>query len=178
MRPNILILIAFLALAACVAPVPTPYQPADPQYGYVEQRRDDGTIVIGFAGNWETDRRTVENYALYRAAELTLAAGKNGFDIVDRSVEIRTRETRWPVGAPHAPQLVVTKQGEVIHVEPSPLIEPAHITYAAILTIRPISTVTLKESPLRHDARDVMMRLGPKIVRPPKVPAKPDTKGP
>lgn len=179
MRPIISTLTVFFALAACVAPTPTPYQQADPLYGYMEERRDDGTIAVAFIGNPDTDRRTVENYVLYRAAELTEAAGKNGFDIVDRSVEIRMRQAREPISAPHAPQPVVTKQGNVIHVGPSPLATPrlagpaSDITYAAMLTIRPFSAAAIKESPLRHDAREVRMRLGAKILRPPKAPAKP-----
>lgn len=76
-------------LAACGAP--TPYQPADGGYGYSEQQLEDNRYRITVAGNAETSRETVQNYLLFRAAEVTLDTGHDYFTIADQDVERSTR---------------------------------------------------------------------------------------
>jgi len=72
-----IILLAVLSLAAACAKA-TPYQPIDGgQYGYRSYLLEDDRARIVFRGNSLTDRQTVENYLLYRAAQVTL---ENGFD--------------------------------------------------------------------------------------------------
>jgi hypothetical protein len=82
------VLAASLMLAACAA-LPTPYQPAaDPSsYGYSDERIDTQTWRVSFAGNSVTARGTVEDYMLYRAAEVTLAAGAEGFVVLKEDIE-------------------------------------------------------------------------------------------
>lgn len=73
-----------LTLAACATS--TPYQPATGginSYGYSDTRIEAGKFRVGFRGNTSTDRATVENYILLRAAELTLAEGLGHFVILD-----------------------------------------------------------------------------------------------
>lgn len=77
------------ALAACAAP--TPYQPADGGYGYGQQQIEDNRYRITFAGNAETSRETVQNYLLFRAAEVTLESGHDYFTMVDQDLERSTR---------------------------------------------------------------------------------------
>lgn len=81
-------LVASFMLAACAA-VPTPYQPAaDPSsYGYSDEQIDAETWRVSFAGNSVTARGTVEDYLHYRAAEITLAAGAEGFVVVKEDIE-------------------------------------------------------------------------------------------
>jgi hypothetical protein len=76
-----------LALAACETG-PTPYQ-AGGRYarGYTEQQIEGDRYRITFKGNIRTDKDTVENYMLYRAAELTLQQGFDTFTIVDRDID-------------------------------------------------------------------------------------------
>lgn len=77
-------------LAACATV--TPYQPArDGEGGYTEQRIENNRYRIRFIGNSSTPRETVENYMLYRAAELTLDAGYDYFVLSSNDVEARTR---------------------------------------------------------------------------------------
>lgn len=84
-------------LSACATP--TPYQPADltrstpgrSAPGYAETRLEENRYRLGFAGNDLTSRETVENYMLYRAAELTLDAGYDWFEIVNRGTDEKTR---------------------------------------------------------------------------------------
>ena len=71
-----------LALTACATA--TPYQPIKNGVGYAEQRLESNRYKVTFAGNSSTPRQTVENYLLYRAAEVTLNNGYDWFLIADR----------------------------------------------------------------------------------------------
>lgn len=66
---------------------PTPYQPAADGYGYAEQQIEQNRYRVSFSGNSATSRETVENYLLYRAAQLTLESGYDHFAIVNRELE-------------------------------------------------------------------------------------------
>jgi hypothetical protein len=68
----------------------TPYQPATNGYGYSEQQIEDNRYRVSFAGNDLTPADTVQNYLLYRAAELTLGKGYDYFTMADRDVERST----------------------------------------------------------------------------------------
>ena len=73
--------------AACsCASGPTPYQQARDGFGYSEQQIEDNRYRVSFAGNSATSRQTVEDYLLYRAAELTVQTGHDWFEVVDRDV--------------------------------------------------------------------------------------------
>src|SRR5689334_3716661 len=88
-------LILAAGLAACATP--TPYQPRAPgssgasSGGYAESRIEGDRWRVSFTGNTLTSRETVESYLLYRAAELTLQQGFDGFTIVDRATDRHTR---------------------------------------------------------------------------------------
>lgn len=86
-------------LSACATP--TPYGPAltTSSYnpGYSDTKLEDGRYRITFAGNDLTRRETVENYLLYRAAELTLDAGCDWFEIVNRGTDQKTRTVYDPM---------------------------------------------------------------------------------
>ena len=79
---------AFLVLAACAAP-PTPYQPAlgEGSYGFAEERLDERTWRVSFSGNSSTERGDVENYVLFRAAELAQLYEADGFVVINEDVE-------------------------------------------------------------------------------------------
>jgi hypothetical protein len=89
-RPRAVALVALaaaaLALAGCTSP--TPYEPAgDSNFGYSELRLEDNRYRVTFAGNTATPRSTVDNYVLYRAAELTVANGYNYFQLVSKDTD-------------------------------------------------------------------------------------------
>ncbi|MES0872478.1 CC0125/CC1285 family lipoprotein [Sinimarinibacterium thermocellulolyticum] len=86
------------ALGACVSA--TPYQPRDRGYGYAEQKLESNRFRVSFAGNGATPRETVENYLLYRAAELTLAQGYDYFVIAARDTETDVRYQQTFSGFP------------------------------------------------------------------------------
>jgi hypothetical protein len=80
-----------LGLSACETA--TPYQPAAPNAavsgGFTDQQIDDTHFRVTFQGNSMTARKTVENYLLYRAAELTVKQGFDWFEMVDRKTHDR-----------------------------------------------------------------------------------------
>ena len=83
------VVIIAAGVAACTAP--TPYQPADGGYGYAEQRLEDNRYRVTFAGNADTPRDVVQNYLLFRAAEVTLESGHDWFTTGGQNVERSTR---------------------------------------------------------------------------------------
>lgn len=88
-----------ILLAACETPT-TPYQPMNREGGYAEQLVEDGTWRVQFAGNTVTDRDTVENYLLYRAAEVADAAACDRFMVLNKDVEPQTRYRGVGYGSP------------------------------------------------------------------------------
>lgn len=81
-----------LTLAACATA--TPYQPSKDGQGYSEQRLESNRYKISFSGNSLTPRQTVENYLLYRAAEVTLQNGYDYFVMADSSTDTQTTYTQ------------------------------------------------------------------------------------
>lgn len=82
--------LAVLFLSACATV--TPYQSAtgsDP--GYSELKIEDNRYQVEFSGNTLTDRKTVETYLLFRAAELTRQNGYDHFRVVRRQTDADTR---------------------------------------------------------------------------------------
>jgi len=83
------LLFGLLALAACGRP--TPYQPMLDGRGYAEQPLEEDRYRVTFSGNSLTPRESVENYVLYRAAELTLFNGYDHFVVVGSDTERSSR---------------------------------------------------------------------------------------
>jgi hypothetical protein len=81
--------VALLVLLAGCA-VPTPYQPVHDGFGYTEQQLESDRYRVAFSGNSFTPRDVVQNYLLYRAAELTLEKGHDYFTVVNQDIERST----------------------------------------------------------------------------------------
>jgi hypothetical protein len=77
--------LAALSLAAC-ATAPTVYQPAagPTGIGYSEYRIEPGRYRVTFQGGQGAPPQQVMDYAIVRAADLTLAEGYDWFRIADR----------------------------------------------------------------------------------------------
>jgi hypothetical protein len=90
-----------LGLAACETA--TPYQPLAAgnavSGGFTDQKLDDTHYRVVFQGNSATSREQVENYLLYRAAELTVNQGFDWFEMVDR----RTNNQGYAYVVPQGP---------------------------------------------------------------------------
>lgn len=93
MASRILAAVAVLGLAACAS---TPeYVPADDadDFGHYSTPLGDDRYRIVYNGGRSTGPNATRDYALMRAAELTLADGYDWFEVVDReTVTIRERE--------------------------------------------------------------------------------------
>lgn len=93
-------------LAACATA--TPYQPASAPGafdGFSQTMIENDRARVTFGGNSLTDRETVENYLLYRAAEVAVERGFDHFSLVQRDTEENTRLRVSPgVGAGFGPR--------------------------------------------------------------------------
>lgn len=91
--------LAFLALAAC-AMGPTVYGPAatSEEMGYREQRIENERYRVSFRANADLKPPQVEDLALRRAAEITLAQGYQWFHVVTRGTDLAggTRTSSGP----------------------------------------------------------------------------------
>jgi len=157
------------ALGACVTA--TPYQPAQPRgFGYTEDRIAQDRFRVTFRGNSHTTRETVEDYLLYRAAELTLQNGYSHFILVGRDTEARTSYRYW---VDH-----YGGRGWFYHGFPGWYRDPFYRPFWGTYDVQPITTYTasaeivLLKGPREDndvrafDARQVMTQVGPRVVRP------------
>jgi len=79
-------------LAACATS--TPYQPASKPGGFdgfSQTLIENDRARVTFGGNSLTERETVENYLLYRAAEIAVERGFDHFTLAERDTEQKTR---------------------------------------------------------------------------------------
>ncbi|WP_203292114.1 CC0125/CC1285 family lipoprotein [Maricaulis parjimensis] len=90
-----LVTLTVLALAAC-ASTPTHYEPANgSDRGFSETRIEQDRYRVRFAAGSDTTFQQAEDFALRRAAELTLREGMDWFLVVSRH---RDGNDRNPVG--------------------------------------------------------------------------------
>ena len=77
-------LAVLLLVAGCATQ--TAYKPAEKRgaEGYTETRLGESRYRISFVGNTQTKSETVKDYALLRAAELSLQQGYEWFQVIER----------------------------------------------------------------------------------------------
>ena len=78
MRKLISVAVLALAISGCASS----YGPETITGGYDDKQVNEDTFVVFFGGNGYTSRETVQTFWLYHAAELTLAHGFDGFEIM------------------------------------------------------------------------------------------------
>ena len=164
MSPNALLAaLCVLFLAACAQP--TPYQPATDGFGFSQQRIEENRFRINFSGNSVTPLPVVEDYMLYRAAEITVDRGYDYFEISDKDINKRTRYVATyvdPIGGYYWRRYPRYAVGTGISTG----------TYRPIDSYTSSANVVLfkgqkpADNPDAYDARDVIQRLGPTIRRP------------
>lgn len=94
---HFLVAASVLTLVACATA--TPYQEASKlgaYDGFSQQLIENDRARISFGGNSLTDRETVENYLLYRAAEVAVENGFETFTLQERDVEQKSRTNVSP----------------------------------------------------------------------------------
>jgi hypothetical protein len=164
-----------LALAACQSG-PTPYQPGSRyERGYTEQKIEAERYRITFSGNSLTDKDTVENYMLFRAAELTLQQGFDHFTIVDRDTD-KKRQVSSTGGDYFGPRLSYMyfhpRYGWMSAYDPfwgpdwGPRTYREYTQYSASAEVL-MGKGPKGDDPKAFDARDVEKNLGPLVSRPP-----------
>lgn len=167
LRGSLVVAALGLLLAACETP--TPYQPADGGFGYAVQQLEDNRYRVSFAGNASTPRETVQNYLLFRAAEVTLESGHDYFRVVDQDLERRTRYhgTAYPYGF-YRPYWALDRDDDIF---PYPFYGPSSVTAYPIDQYRAFADILVFEGEKpaddvnAYDARDVVEQLRPTLVR-------------
>jgi hypothetical protein len=159
-----------IGLAGCQSG-PTPYQPGGgAQRGYAETKIEGDRYRISFKGNSLTDKDTVENYMLYRAAELTLQNGFDNFTIANRDTDKDSRyRSSGPYFGTHLSYMYYSPRfGWYGAYDPFWTTErfdeiTRYEAYAEILMGRGPKG----SDPNAFDAHEVSKNLGPLISRPP-----------
>ena len=150
-----------LAVACAGCATVTPYQPVQRGEGYSEQKLEDNRFRVRFAGNRLTPKETVQNYLLFRAAEITLQNGHDYFVTLEQETDKETTQYqtisfgtgfgRW-YWYPFGTVGVATTRAA------TEFVAEAHIlTFAGE---KPAN------EPGAFDARQIVNNLGPRIVRP------------
>lgn len=149
MRPVLLAVSLLFLFAACA----TPYQPSGLAGGFTDSQLDANTFRVGFRGNGYTPRETVEDYLLYRCAELTVERGFDHFVILGSDTEAKTGSFttgsataygNWAYGTGQTFQF--TKYGATAMIKTFKGPKPADVATA-------------------FDAREVLRYLGPRVRR-------------
>ena len=88
-----IVALVFLGLGGCATQ--TPYQPAEKRgaVGYTETQLTNNRYRVTFTGNSSTPAETVKDYALLRAAELTLQQGYDWFQLANSDNDKRVRSS-------------------------------------------------------------------------------------
>ncbi len=162
-------LFALTLLAGCVT-VPAPYGPktADGSTGYTDEQLGQNRFRVTYTGNSSTPRDTVEDYLLYRAAEVTLSSGFAAFVFDARDTKAKTTYFStfhdfdgWPYRG----------FGWYWHSWPGDDfgdVESRPITrYEAYAEIVMLTADQAKAETRALNAHDVQARLGPKVLPPP-----------
>lgn len=153
-----------LALAACGKP--TPYQPVTDGHGYSELPLEGGRYRVTFSGNNQTPLETVEIYLLFRAAEVTLEQGYDYFIVAEKDTERSTTyyTTVTPIGGPfgyYGRYRRFYGRGGFASARSRP-----RDSYAAFANILIRKGEKPDDNPEAYDARDVVERLGPRVLVP------------
>jgi hypothetical protein len=156
-----------LTLAACAAQ-PAPYQPRVDGVGYTEQQLDSRTWRVEFAGNTVTPRETVENYLLYRAAEIMLFGGYDTFVILEKEIERNVAYRSFGSYGPHFGVAASHHRrfGYGYYGGYAPDRYYPRVSYTGFMTIRTLTGGPVPSDAVIYNAREVVDQLGPTIRLP------------
>lgn len=155
-------LASIAVLAGCGTP--TPYQPVTDGQGYAEQALERDRYRVIFVGNDLTARETVENYLLYRAAEVTTANGYDHFVVVEKDTERNT--IYHSTFSSFSGSTGRHGGGSAFHGFGSGISWPSD-RYAAYANIVMRRGAKPADDPQAYDARAVLEWLAPTILRAP-----------
>jgi hypothetical protein len=163
LKRQLLALAILLGVVACTTS-PTPYRAAAEGGGYRDQQIESDRYRVSFTGNSATPLDRVQDYALYRAAELTTANGYDYFKVASRSTD-----TGGGVGGPSVGLGVGTGGNSGgVGVGFSQLLgggySQSHTVTLDILMFRGQKPAADQSA---YDARQVLQRLSPTVQTPP-----------
>jgi len=151
-------------LVGCATP--TPYQPAiGDGNGYRDQLIENNRYLVVFAGNSLTSRQTVELYLLYRAAEITVQTGNDYFIVVSQETE---RSTVYESTFSSLDGYGFYGYPYYFRPFPSPVVTGASVpvsSYEAQAIIVAGQGDKPGDQLNAYNAREVLKRLGPLIIR-------------
>ncbi len=160
--------LALLGLSACVAPAA--YGPRGPGdvTGYTDEQLAQNRYRVTYTGNAATDRETVEDYLLYRSAEVTLKAGFTHFEFDTRDTKAHTTYYSsfvggWP-GWPYR-----HRYGWYWHnwaFDDEDVMTSSITRYEAYAEIVMLTGDQAADNADAMDANDVIAHLGPKVHPP------------
>jgi hypothetical protein len=162
---------AAAALSGC-ASGPAPYGPktADSGTGYTDEQLAQNRFRVTYTGNSTTPRDVIEDYLLFRAAQVTQSAGAQWFVFAARDTKAKTSYFSSFEGWPgyrgfgwYWHSWAWPYEGDV---ETRPITR--YRAYAEIVLLTPAQA---KAEPRALNAQDVMDHLGPKVLPPPAPPA-------
>ena len=179
-------LVLTAALSACATS--TPYQVNSKagfaSGGYSETKLEPNRFRVTFSGNTSTPRERVDDYLLFRAAELTLAQGFDTFTIADRYTDrdARSEVIPDPFYRPfYSPRPIYARvNGQIVIVgwdsfysdpfwdrprwgDEVRTVEKFRSSAEIVMTRGPKA----QSDPDAFDAHAVVENLGPRIQRPP-----------
>ena len=171
MARSLAFLLVTLLLAACAAPQPSFYAPLAGRDGYAEEALGKGLYRVKFQGNAVTSRERAEDYALYRAAEMTLEMGALRFAVHDRLTERFTKVTRETYDPfPYYGYGPYWHRRHYYGLHGGSSYQSERTTYLAELTIEPFTGIAPRDVGTVYEADEVIRRLAPQIVRPENAP--------
>lgn len=160
-----------LILAACASP--PPYGPKVPgqSYGYTDQRLGDNRYRVTYSGSSITGREQVEDFLLYRAAEVTLQSGFSHFVFDTRDTQAHTTYYSTFIGG--WPGWHRRWGGWYWHSWPydEDFATSASTRYEAYAEIVMLTPEQAKEDPHSIDAHEIIEQLGPVVHPEPPPPA-------
>lgn len=164
--PGIRTATAILALSLMLGGCATPYQPRGATGGYLDQRINDDTYLVGFYGNGHTSRDRVFKMWLYRCADLTSQQGYDYFVVIGKAP--RTSEDDWswqvpPVAAANVDKAIPMRGGggaPTYYYAPGGTIT----TWSVRAAIRLHKGEPPRGQPRTFRAREVLADLGPEVV--------------
>lgn len=155
-------LIPILLLGACATV--TPYQPLQDGAGYSEQRIESNRYRINFAGNSKTPRETVQNYVLYRAAEITLANQYDYFTVAAQNTQAEAKNSGPSFGFGIGGIGIGSRGGLGVGIGTGTGSRAEYDASADVVLFRGQKP---KDDQRSYDAREIKNNLEPKILRKP-----------
>lgn len=156
------------ALSGCTTG-PAPYGPKTERSGsgYSDERLTQNRYRVTYSGTVATPRSVVEDYLLYRAAELTLASGYAAFTFDTRDTKAKTTYLSSFSAFPN-PYGYPDPFGWYWHSWPyDEDVQTRPVTrYDAYAEIVMLTADQAKAEPHALDAQDLMTRLAPRVIAP------------